>query len=170
MLLELISEAEALIEAETGRIFEIDSETTRYLDAIDNVDGMWLHFDEDCISITTVTNGDSVEVTNSEYVTEPRNVGPYYAIKLLDSAQKTWTYTGDHENAISVTGKWGFSEDPPADVQQACRDLAHIAYKQRDNLADVSRPLLSGDGNVIMPDEYPKSFRRVIAKYRKVVQ
>ena len=169
ILAELIDEAQALIDAETGRTFEASADTTRYMDAVRDVQGALLWLDGDLCQITTVTNGDSVVVASNEYVTEPRRATPYYAIRLLDSSGKSWDYATDEENAIAVTGRWAFSLMPPADVRQACRDLAHIAYKQRDNLADTTRPLLSGDGNVIMPDQWPKSFHAVIKKYRRVV-
>lgn len=165
----LISFADALIDSLTGRTFEASEDSTRYFNAIDDVDGAILYLDHDLCAITTITNGDGVEVASDEYTTLPRNETPYHAIKLLSSSGKSWTYTNDSEGAISIAGKWAYSTTAPEDVEQTARDIVIAGYKQRDNLADATRPILTGDGNVLMPDEYPKSLKTLINRYRRVV-
>lgn len=135
-LTTLIARAQEMIDKHTGLTFEASSDTTRTFDAvrdIDEDDPAVLCLDEWIADITTVTNGDSVVVSSSEYTTEPRNVTPYYAIRLLDSSGKAWTYTTDPEDAISVAGKWAFSESPPADVVQACIDITILLYRGAPN-------------------------------------
>ncbi len=87
---------------------------TRYFDNLRDTDGENLILDADLLSITTVTNGDAVAVASNERTTIPKNVTPYYAIRLLASSSKTWAYnstTNDPEDAVSVLGVWGYHED-----------------------------------------------------------
>lgn len=164
----LITEAQNLIDASCGRTFEASSDTERTFDALRDIEGAVLYLDADLCAVTTVTNGDGVVVASDEYVTLGRNA-PYYAIELLTSSGKTWSYTTDHQNAISVVGRWAYSTTAPAVVQQAARDLVTIAYRNRENLGDSLRPLMTGDGIVIMPDEYPKSFRALLTTHKVVI-
>lgn len=164
---ELISAAEQYINGETGRIFEAEEDTTAYYDAVRNVDGRLLIFDAPVAAITTVTNGDGVEVADSEYVTEPRGSTPYYGIRLLGSTGKAWTYTNDPENAISVEGRHAYTVTPDAECEVATRLLAAMMYNQRKNIGDVTRPLLTSGGGVVMPTTIPKQTSDFIHKYRK---
>lgn len=84
---------------------------TRYRDATLDVSGSALYLDDDLLSATTVTNGDAVAVSSSNYVTEPRNETPYYALTLKGSSGLVWTYSTDAENAISIAGVWGYHAD-----------------------------------------------------------
>lgn len=73
----------------------------------------------------------------SEYTTEPRNDTPYHALKLLTSSGKSWTYTNDPEDAITITGKWAYSESAPEDIVYACKRLATLFYREKDVLTEV---------------------------------
>ena len=87
----LADRAQAVIDAYCHRTFEAGTDTTRTLDAVDDVDGDTLWLDEDLCAITSVTNGDSTTVTTSQYVTEPRNDTPYYARRMRSDSYVVWT-------------------------------------------------------------------------------
>lgn len=128
-----------------------------------------LYLDEDLYSITSITNGDGTTVTSSEYTTEPRNVAPYYAISLLPSASIAWepNTNGDPENAITITGRWGYSETPPGAIVQACMRLAAFYYRQKDaQLQDVTA---IEAGVVLAPVGIPADVVRILAPYVKRV-
>lgn len=167
LLAALISRAQAIIDRETGTTFEAANDSTRYFDAVTDIDGRYLMFDRWIASITTVTNGDSVEVTSSEYAKEPRGDGPYYGIKLLGSSTQGWTYTTDHENAITVVGRWAWSTTPPADIVHATLRLAAFLYRQRDNANDVDRAIVVGNATVL-PSQMPADVRTLIMPYRSL--
>ena len=167
LLGELIASAQRMIETATGTTFEASSDTTRYFDAIGNVDGAFLLFDRWCASITSITNGDGVAVASTDYVTEPRNDAPYYGVKLLSSKDVTWTYGDDEENAIAVVGKWAYSTTPPADIAQACKRLAAFLYRQRENANDVDRAVVVGNATVL-PSQLPADVMRLIAPYKSL--
>lgn len=164
LLAELIQSADGIIDRMTRRKFEAASDTTRYFDAVADVFGYELIFDEDICAITTVTNGDSVVVSSSEYVTMPRNQTPYFGIRILVSANKTWTYVTDRENAISVVGKWAYSSTPPHDIEQASRRLAAYLYRQKDNANDLDRAVVVGNATVL-PTEIPGDVMAMIRPY-----
>lgn len=162
-----IDRAKAIIDRYTGYTFEAESDTSRTFDACANVDGRELIFGGDmCASITSITNGDGTTITSSQYVTEPRNVTPHYAVTLLRSSGVVWTYSTDPENAITVTGRWAYMVTPSDDIVQACIRLASWLYRQRDTNADADRPLLTGDGNVIFPSAIPNDVKAYINHYR----
>lgn len=167
LLEELITASKALIDEQCGRTFEAAADSTRTFDAITMVHGRLLFFDQDLAQITSITNGDGETLSTSHYTTEPRNATPYWGVRLLSSSNRYWTYMVDEEDAISVTGRWAYSVTADDLVKRACLDTAALLYSMRDNVADSTRPLLAGDGTVILPAEYPKSLRVLIATRRR---
>lgn len=167
LLADLTQAAAALIDTYTGRTFAVTSDTTRYIDAIgDHVRGYLLYLDEDLCQITSVVNGDGTTVTTSQYTTVPRNDTPYRALRLLGSAGLSWTYSTDWEGAIAITGRWGFSIQPPYDIQRACLRLAAFYYRQKDaQLADVTA---IEAGVVIQTPAMPAEVEGVIKAYRRL--
>jgi hypothetical protein len=169
LLLFNIDRAQKAVESRCKRIFEATADTTRYFDAIRDVssDLLTLYLDHDLCSITTITNGDSTTVTSNQYVKEPRNYTPWYAIRLLPNSGVAWTYTADHENAISITGKWAYATAVPDDIAQACLRLAAWFYRQKDNSADGSsdRPIMTASGATLLPSRMPTDFLDLTEPY-----
>lgn len=140
----LITAAEKFIDSYTHNTFEVSSDTTRKFDAVEDVDGQTLFFHgkyglDWLASITTVTNGDGTVISSGSYVTEPRHSGPYYGITLKSSV--AWTYnTADSIDAISIEGKWGYSETVPAVVSEACILLVLHWYRMGDQAEEKMIP------------------------------
>ena len=170
LLGELIPRAQKAIETHTHRVFEATSDTTRVFDADCDTDDRLLYLDEDIVSITTVTNGDGTTVTSSQYVTYPRNRTPYYAVELKLSPGIIWEYdsSSDPEGAISVTGKWAYSESPPDDIVHACIRLVGYYYRQKDSQVydTTATPEL---GTITVPMGLPKDVKTIVRPYVKVV-
>jgi len=168
LLTDLLARAQQLIDRACDRAFEANGDTTRYFDAARDVEHATLFLDADLAQITTVTNGDGVVVTSAQYVTEPRNTAPYYALKIKSNANVFWTWVTTPENAIAITGRWAYSVSAPADITHACIRLAAWMYRQKDSNADVDRPLVTGDGVTILPSAMPQDILQIIAPYRRV--
>lgn len=168
LLTRLITAAQKYIEQKTGRVFEAAANSTRTLDAWADVEGRRLWLGGDLCAITSVTNGDAVVVSTAQYATEPRNSTPYYAILLLNSSGKAWTYVDDPEKAITIVGKWAYSATPPADIVQATIRLAGWMYRQRDNSADGDRGIIAGNAT-ILPNRVPTDVEALIAPYRPIL-
>ncbi len=166
----LITNAEKHIGTQTDRQFTAAS-ATRYYDPTDPevVNGPYLYLDEDLVSVTTLTNGDSDELTvTTEYILQPVNTGPpYHEIQLITSGGIMWTYDTDPEIAISLLGSWGYQATVPADIKYACQLLAAYYYRSREALPDQDRPLIA-DGVVIAPAVVPAIVEELIGPYRKL--
>lgn len=161
-----INAAQAEIDNFTGRTFEADADSTRYFDAAgQHIVGNTLYLDADLCSVTTVTNGNSVEVTSAQYTTKPRNETPYYAIRILSNSGKVWTYTDEWMDAIEIIGRWSYSTAAPDDIKQACIRLASYIYRQRDaQMYDVT--VFEG-GVVTKPFGIPPDVRAILSSYRR---
>ena len=166
-----IERAQAAIDAYTSRTFEATADATKKLDAIADVDGRTLYVRAagDLCAIKSVTNGDGSVLASTDYVTQPRSYTPYYAIRLLASSGHTWTYVTDSENAITIAGRWAYRISAPADIEQACMRLAVVYYRQKDTTAEIDRPLLAGDGTVVMPQTTPSDVRALLKPYRRML-
>lgn len=169
LLTALIARAQAIIDAYCQRTFEASANTSKTFDADRDTDGAWLYLDEDLASINTVTNGDGDVLTAStEYMTEPRNRTPYFAIKLISQSGLSWTWTTAPENAITISGKWAYSTSAPDDIVHATLRLAAYLYRQRDNAADLDRPMYVGNAT-ILPSQLPSDIKTILAPYRRLV-
>ena len=161
---DLIDAAQTTIDKYCRRTFEASADSTRYFDYSEEyVDGAMLWLDHDLCAITTVTNGDSVVVASGERTTTPRNTTPYYGIRLLSDSGVTWTYDDEWMDAISIIGRWSYSEEAPDDIAQACRRLATFMYRQRDQqMMDVTA---IEAGVVLAPVGIPADVRRILNPY-----
>lgn len=163
LLDDLIDRAEGLIDAYTGRNFEATTATKLFTS--DSIDGQdLLLYGEDLLTVTKLTNGDSVEIPSGSYRLFPRNDSPKWLIHLDES--KSWSFS-DSDSEISVEGTWGYSATAPADIVHACIRLAAFLYRQKDTSADIDRPMITGDGVTIMPSALPVDVTRVLDRYKR---
>jgi len=168
LLQDCLSDAQKYIETQTSRIFECTADTTRYFDAFaDTVQYRELFFDTDLCQITSVVNGDGATITTAQYVTNPRNITPYYSIQLKLSSTTYLNYDTSPENAIAVTGRWAYSLTPPQDIIHATKRLAKWYYNQRDTSAEVDRPMLTNSGATLLPSAIPKDISDILNTYKR---
>jgi hypothetical protein len=164
LLGECITRAQAVIDSITGRTFEASADTTRYFDSC-AIDGRELILDHDLCAITTVTNGDDVVVSASDYTVRPRNRTPWYALRLKLESEVLWDGTTDE---IAILGKWAYSTTAPNTIVQVAIRLAAWFYKQKDNHADMDRALVVGDMTVL-PAKLPSDIAELLKPYRRLV-
>lgn len=159
----LITRAQEIIEAYTGRVFEAET-ATKYF-TIDNVEGRWLYlWGYDLLTVTTLTNGDGTEIAAANYRLEPRNETPKWAIRLDEDY--TWEFD-DSDDEISIAGTWGYTATPPNDIAHAAIRLTAFLYRQKDTSADIDRPFVTGDGVTIMPSALPQDVKSILDKYKR---
>ncbi len=173
---QFITRAQAYIENVTDRVFEASADTSRTFDAWRDTsryaEGFYgwrlLRLDRDLCQITSIVNGDGTTVSPSEYVTEPRNTTPWYALRLKLNSTSVWDWSTTPENAISVTGRWAYSLTAPADIVQATAELASYFYARRGAEAQqYDQPQVSPSGITIFPAGMPQFLKDVVAKYQK---
>lgn len=99
-----------------------------------------LKLHHDLLSVTSVVNGDGTTMSNANFLYYPLGGPPYGSILLVRTAAESFTYTNGPEQAITVTGLWGYSEVPPALIVTACETLVVQALNElRDaGLASVN--------------------------------
>lgn len=131
LLTALIEEAEAAIDDYCRTTFAVTTDSTRTFDPTCDVDGSTLYLDRHLAAITSLVNGDGVTIAAADYVTKPANEAPYYAVTLKSNGSLTWTYTDAHEQAIAVTGKWGYSTTVPPAVGHVAQRLVDLAYNSQ---------------------------------------
>ena len=168
LIASMLTAATSAIDTYTGRLFNVQSNTIRYFDSEADVQGLTLHLDHDLCEIDSITNGDGTTVTSAQYVTNPRNDTPYYSIKLKSSYSLWWEDddNGDSEDAIAISGKWGYSQVPPDDIEKACLRLASFYYRQKDaQVYDITiTPEL---GQLTIPQGIPADVRMMLNRYRR---
>ena len=166
----LIGRAQDYVEEYTGRVFEVDSdsESIRYYTASESVFHNTLWLDDDLNTVASIVAGtDTIAAT--EYVTEPRNDKPYFAITLKAESSADWndpTSDGDYENAIAVNAQWAYSSDAPASIQHAMIRLVKWYYKQgrlTDETAD--RPIVLESGATVLPSQIPSDVTDILDHY-----
>lgn len=106
----ILDGASRWLDGETNRHFYPNVET-RYFSVPDPIDTELL-VDDDLLAIATLTNGDAVAVSSSDYNLLPKNRYPKYSIKLKDSSDLYWEWDsdGNDEYVISVAGTWGYHD------------------------------------------------------------
>lgn len=162
---DIIEAASRYIDQETRRTFYARSET-RYFSV---PPGRELCLDDDLLSITTLTNGDTTVISSSYYYLWPRNSAPYSRIVLKQSSSILWALDsdGNSEYVISVAGNWGYSSTAPDNIKEACLLIAAGLYKRRygENLSSVAT--ITAAGVVVTPQDVPGVAAQTIQAYRR---
>jgi len=161
----LIEGASRHIDAQSGRTFYARTET-RYFSV---PYGRELRLDDDLITVTTLTNGDSAVISSDEYYFLPRNVAPKFAITLKASSSYAWANdsSGNSEYVISIAGTWGFSAERPDDINVACLEIAKAAYGRRTGQFTEGIARVTAAGVVVSPRDVSSFAAAIIARYRR---
>jgi hypothetical protein len=163
LLTDLLTRAEGVIDAYTGRHFEAET-ATKYFNSDDTYGRELNLYGYDLLTVTKLTNGNAVEIASGNYRLLPRNDDPKWIIKLDEDY--SWEFD-DSDSEISVAGTWGYSATAPADITHACIRLAAFIYRQKDTSADIDRPLVTGDGVTIMPSGLPSDVQKLLDRYKR---
>jgi hypothetical protein len=131
----LIGSASRQIDTYTKRWFYGEEQTRRFNSIVDVVN--WTLFvDQDFTEITEIINGNNEVVPPEAYILVEPNMTPYWGIELLWSSSIVWTFITNPQNAIRVTGVWGYvngtnGTDAPEPIQHAATSLVSWMYAQR---------------------------------------
>jgi len=180
-----VARATRMIDDHTRRTFAVTEATTRYIDCVEPyVVGPFLTFPKDIWKITAVVNGDGTAVDMDEISPQPRNFTradgtiyissaqsdafPFWQIVFKHSSGKYWTFNNSPEEAIAVTGMWGFSSTPPEAIEWATTALAVHLYRMR-HAVDESGFVASREGELLVPPSIPSYIQERIQYYVKVL-
>lgn len=171
LLSDLITRAQAAIDTYTRRRFEAAT-VTRYYEWGDLDDsGFVLVLDDDLLSITTLTNGDSsgTAIPATEYwlcnaLGRRIPSGPYHAIRLKIDSTYSWEFDTDY--MVSVAGTWGYSTTAPSDIAHATIRMVGYYYAQKDaQVFDVTA--VPEAGIIQVPQGIPRDVERVLDPYKR---
>ncbi len=178
---EIIASAQSAIDRYTKRTFEPSGQQgghhphkftplpRRFGGDLDDGNSRLLWLDDmDLCEIQSIVNGNGVTIPSTEYVTNPINHTPWYAIELKRGSSYTWTYTGNSpEGTIVITGKWCFALEAPDDIKMAMYKLCKAWYNGRaDSTGD--RDILSTDGVVLVQNRIPSDVTDILRTYRRL--
>ena len=164
----IIEAASRYIDGHTGRTFYARTETHYY----DTPDDRHLYiWDDDLLTVTSVTNGDATVITVADYKLYPINKSPKYEIRLDAASSYIWELnsSSESESAITIVGTWGYSATAPADIKSACLQIASAVYKRRYGENTTGTATVTGAGVVIMPTDIPTSANILLEPYRRIV-
>lgn len=165
LLARFIEEATAIVQTETGKVFEAQFDTTHAFHAVNDVGGRTLYLRASLWGLTTALNGDGQIIPVGHLALEP-NEPPYRRLRIRDFSTANWTYAYDPGNAISVTGKWADYPYPPADIRAATRAIAAWLYRRRDQGPDFDNASVSSTaGVVLIPPSLPREARVILDRY-----
>lgn len=131
--------AKAAIDRYCGTIFDVSTDSTQHYDCRSSlISGRSLHLGREILAAapTTVEVG-GVDVTDAVKV---YGTAPYWQLVLSGVSGYSWRDSSDEdpEDAIAITGKWGYSTTPPDDVKQAAIIWSAHLYQIKDAAPDGS--------------------------------
>jgi hypothetical protein len=162
----MIESASRTIDQQTGRIWYTHT-VTKYFD-LPRKHSSLLVFDEDCVSVTSVTNGNAVAFDAADYVKYPYEGPPYDSIGLIDQPTMSWlpTSLGNRQKAITVVGVFG--NTCPTDIRDACLMIVVQEYHRRYGEKAGNDSIVLPSGMVISPGQMPKLIEMILANHRKI--
>lgn len=163
---DLITDCSRFIDRYTKRHFYATTETRTYNPDRD-IHGNLLFLDEDLLTVTALTNGDSATLAAGDYILESPNFTPKWGIRLKFGSGKTWTWQASPENAISVTGTWGYNNGtvPPDEIKIACKKLVAWEFKHRSAIFQSIGSAQSGQAPI--PIDIPKDIRDTLDLFKR---
>ncbi len=164
---KIIEGVSRYIDLKTQRTFYARTETRKYSLPPDG--GRELELDDDLLTITTLTNGDDVEIEATDYNLIPINETPKSAIRLKQTSTIFWALDsdGNSEFVIDVAGTWGYMTNHTDDIREACLMTTQSFVKRRfgENVSGIAK--VTAAGVVITPQDVPSSAADIINHYKK---
>jgi hypothetical protein len=114
----------------------------------------------------TLNNTGSVSVGQSIEVVSVADTGfnGTFTVTATTATSISWAQTGAND-----TDTTGYILSAPQDIVTACRRLAAWMYRQKDTQqGDQDRPVVMGDGSVIMPTTLPLDVEKILLPYVRV--
>jgi len=171
LLQQFLDQADAEIDAQTGRSFGQGANNHTHYYTEDDIDDDTLYLDADLVSVTTLTNGDGTVISSANYWLLPMNAsvtgqngydGSFWGIKLKSASD--WQTPTD--GRISVNGRWGFMQGAPLDVVRAAMRIAYWYWTKRNQTGSTE---IAGAELTQQSDSYPADVRIVFERYKRRV-
>ena len=145
---------------------------TRYYHALNDTDGRRLLLDYDLSGVIEITLGDGSVLAASDYVLEPYNEDPKFAVVLKASSDLSWkNYDTDPERAIAVEGTWGYTAGtvPPEAIRRAAISYTRWRYLARRASPTSGQTGTGGIGEYPVTSHLPDEVQRMLTPFRSFV-
>jgi len=169
LLTDLLVRATATIEQMTRKTFAAPAATSRQFgrglmlwDARLQRDYLLLPSGVYIALLVSAADGDGDAIPLTEIDTHPPDA-PY---TVLARRNARWCSASQQ---ATITARWGYSINPPADIVHATIRLAAWMYRQRGTANDPDRPTVADGGLVLLPSALPDDVRAILERYRDVV-
>lgn len=148
VITDLLLAASRYYDTQTGRKFY----PSVYSRSYDTPTGRTLAVDFDLLEVISITNGAGASITDSDYIFEPRNTYPKFAVKLKETSDVIWDYDESDgiENAISLVAVGGYHPDYD-DAWEAVTTLG-AGLNNSALTATVASSSLLQAGQIVMVD------------------
>jgi hypothetical protein len=163
LLQDALDQAESAINDYTRRNF-VGTVGTKYYNRYsqNNLAGQALYLEDDLVSLSSLTNGDTAVIPVGSVWLEPRNSGPPYRILRLKSG---YVYTWNTDSDVIVAGTFGYGTVPPDAIVRSTIRLASYYYRLKDvGPGDVSGQTDAGE--VAYPKGIPDDIKINLSPYR----
>lgn len=171
-----IEDASRAIDAYCARQFYAASASQTYSVPEYGERTLWL--DDDWLSVSSVTNGDSTSIAASLYDLWPLNAVSKVALRLKDNANTWWSGTsgGDEFGVITVAGSTGYVNRAAADVKsaaiisntkRAALIIATAFYRKRTG-QETQAATVTGAGVVLTQQGIPRDAAQLLEGYRRL--
>jgi hypothetical protein len=171
MLGILVTSASRMIDKEVGvdsNYFATPSSdsSTRYYDG--NGRGCVYIGDWQSVSAVAVSeegglaSSDYTAWSSSDYITAPYNVTPIYELHV-DTLNGSKLYFEPYRKAVKVTGVWGYSATPPADVALAAKIQTVRLFQRSKQMFSTSGAADAGEMNFTALDP---DVAQIVSHYR----
>lgn len=173
LLLKIIDSATAMITTITKRVFEapVSDETRKYFTFGRTLEYSGAYneicIDDDILSITSIKNYDGTTINLSNVFQLPFNTLPKNKLKLKASSGLNFGFCFKEDDYIEIVGKFAYSATPPEDIRHAAIRLVVWLYKQKDGGADLDRPIMTGEGTIVLPAHLPQDIELYLKPYIK---
>lgn len=118
-----ITQASAMMTAHCNRVFVPFVSSFTFDARGQHVGPYHLDVSEDLLEVSALTNGDGAAIAGSAFVLRPSNVFPKWRVHLKQSSGIAFTYSDDWEDAITLSGTFGFHEDYPRAFGDTLEDV-----------------------------------------------
>ena len=115
--------------------------------------------------VTATVNAPDVSVGATVFCLGVADTGFNGTFTVTANTGSTLTWAQTASSDTDTTGTLLYT---PTDIVTACRRLASWLYRQKDTQqGDIDRPILAGDGSVIMPTTLPGDVEMLLRPYMK---
>lgn len=154
-----------------------------------NTHGRVLFLDDDLLSVTTLTNGDSTTIPSTEYNLYPLNEPAKRELRLKASSSYSFQSdtSGNNEGVISLAGVWGGVAGSPSvtsgwsgsasdaisgeimsRLELATKIIATDLYKKRTGQSGEGAVTVTAAGVVIRPAGWPREALDLLLPLRHI--